>query len=169
MRRASYALVFATTVMALGAGGLLAFRRLEAEAEAARAANISLAPAVEEPADTAPFLPIAHDPEAYAKYAAEDATWRRTHARRYTLAELRARGDGTRSPRQQMQDLVYEYRRSGQQGRAIAALERWVDRNPRDQESLLMLARMLNENGRNAAAVERYRQLLAMKQRGLAE
>ena len=36
MKRASYVMVFGITVLALGAGGLLAFRRLEAEAEAAR-------------------------------------------------------------------------------------------------------------------------------------
>ena len=169
MKRASYAMVFGITVLALGAGGLLAFRRLEAEAEAARLANINLAPAVDQTTDTTPFVPIAQDSALYAALAGDDAKWRRIHARRYTLTELRARGNGTRSPREQMQDLVYEYRRSGQHGRAIAALEKWVDRNPRDHDSLLMLARMLNEYGRKDAAVERYRQLLAMKQGGFAE
>ena len=36
-------------------------------------------------------------------------------------------------------------------------LERWVARNPADEQKLLELARMLNENGRSADAGKRIR------------
>ena len=169
MKRVSYALIFSLAILGLGMGGLLAFRRLEADAEAARAASAALAAAPVEAPSSEPFVPIAHERADYAKYAAEDARWRERHAHQYTLRELRERGDGTRSPRELMQDRVFEYKRRGQHARAIADLERWVARNPRDQQSLLALARLLNETGRNADAVVRYRQLLSIKQRNAEE
>jgi Flp pilus assembly protein TadD len=75
------------------------------------------------------------------------------------------RGDGSRSPRELLQDRVYENTRRGNHAQAIADLERWVARHPNDERALLSLARLLNETGRNAEAVVRYRQLLDLKQR----
>lgn len=169
MKRVSYALAFSLAITGLSGGGVMAFRRLEADAEAARAASAALAAAPVERPRSGAFVPIAHEASEYAKYAAEDARWRARHARAYTLRELRERGDGTRSPRQLMQDRVYEYQRRGQDARAVAELERWIARNPGDQQTLLELARLLNETGRNADAVVRYRQLLVLKQRNAEE
>ena|SRR5688572_6287056 len=169
MKRASYAAVFSLAILGLSGGGVMAFRRLEADAAAARAASVALAATPVEPPRSGEFVPVAREPAEYARYAAEDARWRARHARPYTLRELRERGDGTRSPRQLMQDRVYEYTRRGQDARAVAELERWVARNPTDQQTLLELARLLNETGRNDAAVARYRQLLVLKQRNAEE
>jgi hypothetical protein len=165
MKRASYACVFSFAVLTLSIGGLMAFRRLEAETEAAHAASVARAVMPAHKPSPKPFVPITPDPAEYEKYAAEDARWRRENARPYTLAELRARGDGTRSPREQMHDRVFEYQRRGQRARAIAELERWVTRNPRDPQAMLTLARLLNESGREGDAVLRYRQLLVMQER----
>jgi tetratricopeptide (TPR) repeat protein len=165
MNRGWYACFFLLAVLALSVGGLFAFRRLEANAKAARAANAAFAfraqdgvPAVRT------FTPIARKPQDYARFEAEDADWRQRNARQFTLSELRARGDGTRSPRESLQDRVYEHTRRGNRARAIAELERWVARYPDDERALLSLARLLNEAGRNADAITRYRQLLAIKQ-----
>ena len=165
MKRASYAAAFTLAVASLSLGGLMAFRRLEANAAAARAAAVGPATeSVPTPASALlPFTPVAPDPTEYAKYAEEDARWRARHARQYSLNELRIRGDGTRSQREVMEDRVYAYTRRGNYRRAIAELEGWVERQPRDQQALLELARMLSDNGRNADAVARYRQLLAVK------
>lgn len=94
--------------------------------------------------------------------AAHDSAWRREFARHYTLAELRARGDGRRTPRQQMQDRVFAHTRAGNRGAAIREVEAWVRANPRDADALLWLARMLNEAGRSGESVRRYRQALAV-------
>lgn len=97
---------------------------------------------------------------------AADETWRTENARQYTLAELRARGDGRRTPRQQMQDRVFAGTRAGNRSGAIRELERWVRSNPRDADALLWLARLLNESGRSAESVRRYRQALGVVRGG---
>ena len=110
-------------------------------------------------------LARAAEPVALPKFAdvfAADEAWRRAHARQYTLAELRARGDGRRTPRQQMQDQVFASTRAGNRAAAIRALERWVRSNPRDADALLWLARLLNESGRSTESVRRYRQALGV-------
>lgn len=107
----------------------------------------------------APVAPTAAD---YARFAAADAAWRRDSAHEYSLAELRARGDGRRTPREAMQDRVFELTSRGDRARATAELERWVRAHPRDRDALLSLARLLNEAGRTDDAIARYRQLLSL-------
>jgi Flp pilus assembly protein TadD len=104
----------------------------------------------------------ASPPPSFAEVFAADEAWRVENARQYTLAELRARGDGRRTPRQQMQDRVFASTRAGNRPAAIRELERWVRSNPRDTEALLWLARLLNESGRSAESVRRYRQALGI-------
>ena len=160
MTRFGYAILFALAVLSLTIGSLLAFRHIESLARAEReAAALTNWPMDSVPAHK-PFTPIAASPAEYAKFESEDAEWRRRNARQYTLSELRARGDGRRTAREAMQDRVYEYKRRGDRARAIAELEGWIRRNPRDQSALLSLARLLNESGRSNEAIARYRQLL---------
>ena len=78
------------------------------------------------------------------------------------MAEIRALGDGTRSPRQALDDRVYLYVKRGENDRAIGELERWIAKHPRDEDAILWLARMLRENGRTEEAVARYRQLISI-------
>jgi Flp pilus assembly protein TadD len=99
-----------------------------------------------------------------ARYAAADRAWRERHAQQYTIAELRARGDGKRTAREAMQDRVFKLTSGGDRAGAIAQLEQWVGGHPRDAESLLALARLLNEAGRTDDAVARYREILALRQ-----
>ena len=166
MIRTWYACFFALAVVVLVAGGISAFRHLDAIANAARLTDT---PGVSSPPDSTPlprkFAPIAPTPADYARYQAEDAAWRQRNARQFSLSELRARGDGTRTGREALQDRVYEYTRSGNRARAIAELEQWVARHPADQHALLWLARLLNETGRSDDAIIRYRQMLAAQQR----
>jgi len=99
---------------------------------------------------------------SFADVQAADAAWRLANAREYSLAELRKRGDGRRTAREAMQDRVFSAQRTGNRGRAITELERWVRANPRDADALLSLARLLNESGRSEESVKRYRQVLAV-------
>ena len=99
------------------------------------------------------------------RLAAEDRAWRERNARPVTVAELRQRGDGTRTPRQALDDRVFRYTQQGNRAAAIDELERWVKVNPRDEDALLSLARLLKEEGRTDASIARYRQLLALQKR----
>jgi tetratricopeptide (TPR) repeat protein len=166
MTRIGYAALFALAVVGLSAGGISAFRHLDSLARAAEQTPPPTAwPQDSVPADK-PFAPIAASAAEYAKYAAEDAEWRKRNARQYTLSEIRARGDGRRSARDALQDRVYAYMRSGERTRAIRELENWLKQNPRDRAALLWLARLLNESGRSDDAISRYRQLLGSGQAG---
>lgn len=170
MKRAWYACFFALAVIALGAGGLIAFGGLESMiANAARVASAEVAWPQDSVAVSRPFVPIAPDADEYARYEAEDAAWRARNARQFTLSELRARGDGRRTAQDSLHDRVYEYTRRGERARAIAELERWMARNPDDEQALLSLARLLNETGRNADSIMRYRELLALMERSGGE
>jgi hypothetical protein len=165
MTRIGYATLFALAVVGLTFGGISAFRHLDAVARARLDQDVTTWPQDSVPADK-PFLPIAASAAEYAKYAAEDAAWRSRNAREYTLTELRARGDGKRTPREVLQDRVYELTRHGDRGRAISELKGWVKKNPRDRDALLWLARLLNESGRSDDAISVYRQLLGNEEAG---
>jgi len=161
-----YALLFACSVVCLTAGTLVTFNHITIAGLTVVLPDTSKVPV----ADTLPALQVATPltPTAadYARFADDDREWRRTHARQYTIAELRARGDGKRTPRDSVQDRVFAFVRSDQPDRAINELERWVSAHPTDRELLLSLARLLSEQGRSDAAVGRYRQVLALRPRG---
>lgn len=159
-----YALVFLFAAIALTAGTIAAFTHISSAslASASVAPPPPLADTVPAAGVATPVMPSAAD---FARYAAADRAWRERHARQYTISELRARGNGKRTAREAMEDRVFLLTRRGDRAGAIAELERWVGGHPRDQTSLLDLARLLNEAGRTNEAVARYRELLALRDR----
>jgi len=155
-------MVFTLTIVFLTIAAVASYGRIGA-ATLARESTITPVESVVSVAYTPPRpIPTAAD---YERYAEEDKAWRAKNAREFTLAELRARGDGKRSARQALDDRVFALAKRGERSRAINELERWVDSHPRDRSALLSLARMLRETGRNDAAVARYRQLLSLDKR----
>src|SRR5215471_7409768 len=125
-----YALFFALSVIGLTAGALLTFNHISVTSLSTVAVDSSAPPAADTlptPGVVTPVVPTTAD---YARYATADQVWRDTFARPYTLAELRARGDGKRTARDSVQDRVFSYVRAGQRPRAIADLERWVAAHP---------------------------------------
>ena len=157
MSRARYPLVFIAAVFVLTAATLVSYRRI--------GGSLTRSPTSGRwPGDSAPEKPPLVIPTIadYERFAASDSAWRAENARQYTVAELRARGDGTRSPREILDDRVYTLTKRGDTRGAVRALESWVARHPRDKTALLTLARMLRESGRNDAAVARYRQILSL-------
>ena len=160
MKRFRYSLLFAGLSAALTIAALASYRAISAIATGRDDPSLTW------PEDTLPTREarqVAVPAKAYAALAAADSSWRAQYAREYTLDELRARGDGRRTPRQAMQDRVYRYTRAGNRARAIRELERWVESKPRDADALLSLARLLNEVGRSREAIPRYRQALALE------
>lgn len=158
-----YALAFLLAVVGLTAAAVATFVHISS------VSIVAAAPGAGPVADTVPraevrtpAVPTAAD---YARYAEADRLWRERNARPYTIAELRARGDGRRTPREAMQDRVFELTRRGDRSGAIVELERWVRGHSRDEQSLLSLARLLNEVGRTSDAVSRYREILALHNR----
>jgi tetratricopeptide (TPR) repeat protein len=164
MSRVRYPLFFILAVVLLTVATLSAYGRIGAAASSRAKASRTTWPgdtaAVQAPAFA---IPTRAD---YERYAEADKAWRQQNAREFTLAELRARGDGRRSEREALDDRVYALTKRGSPQRAISELERWVARHPRDKSALLSLARLLRENGRADAAVARYRQLLALENQG---
>ena len=161
-----YAVYFALSIIALTTGALLAFDHISpSDAIAVPMVPLSqpTADTMPAPATATPANPTAAD---YARFADADREWRATHARQYTIAELRARGDGKRSARDSVQDRVFALMQGGQRRLAIGELERWVAKHPGDRELLLSLARLLTEDGRSDAAIARYRQLLSLRRAG---
>jgi Flp pilus assembly protein TadD len=157
-----YALAFLLVAACLTAGAVATFAHIStASLISTSATNQLAADTVPSPEVATPVAPTAAD---YARYAEADRVWRETHARPYSIAELRARGNGKRSPREVMQDHVFNLTRHGDRTGAIRELEQWVGGHPRDRESLLSLARLLNEVGRTNDAVVRYREILALGQ-----
>src|SRR5258705_166461 len=156
MKRFRYSFLFAGLSAALTIAALASYRAISPIATGRDAPSLTW------PDDTLPTREarlVAVPARAYAALAAADSSWRAQYAREYTLDELRARGDGRRTPRQAMQDRVYRYTRAGNRARAIGELERWLESNPRDADALLSLARLLNEAGRSKEAIPRSRQL----------
>lgn len=158
-----YALAFLFVVVGLTAAAVATFVHISS------VAIVGPTPGAGPVADTlsraevaTPAVPAAAD---YARYAEVDRLWRERNARQYTIAELRARGNGRRTPREAMQDHVFDLTRRGDRSGAIVELERWVRGHPRDEQSLLSLARLLNEVGRTSDAVSRYREILALRNR----
>lgn len=162
--RLRYPVSFALVVVALTAGALAAYGRISG------AFLILTTPPGPTAADSSSRAPAQRYAPAsaadYERFADEDSVWRERNARAYTLAEIRARGDGRRSPRQAMQDRVFRHTREGERGAAISELERWVASNPRDEAALLSLARLLAQAGRTDASVARYRQVISLQERG---
>lgn len=156
-----YALAFLLAAIALTVGTIATFAHISSVSLAsASAANTQLtADTVPSPEVATPVTPTAAD---YARYAAADRAWRASNARQYTIAELRSRGNGKRTPREAMQDSVFNLTRQGDRAGAVKQLERWVAAHPRDREALLSLARLLNEVGRTNDAVARYREILSL-------
>lgn len=161
MIRFRYALSFILSVLLLTASALFVFTRISAGASAPKSAVP--APAEQTLSNAAELIaPSAAD---YARFASEDRAWREKHARELSADEWRARGDGRPTPRQRMQDRVYQATRAGSRAAAIRELESWVAANPRDKEALLSLARLLNEVGRRNDSLKRYRQVIALGER----
>ena len=155
-----YALIFLVSAVGLTFGTIASYRQISRIALARDSVQLPPADTLGQEAVDSPIMPTAAD---YAKFDSVDREWRAQNARAYTLAELRARGDGRRTPRESMQDRVFMYSRRGDRAKAIAELERWLRVNPRDREAVLSLARLLNESGRTTEAIARYRQLLGSR------
>lgn len=157
MSRARYPLLFTMAVVVLTAATLVSYGGIGGMTRAAKTIG-------RWPGDSAPEHPLLVIPTRadYERFAASDSAWRARNARQYSVAELRARGDGTRSDRELLEDRVYVLTKRGDIKGAVSALERWVARHPRDRSALLSLARLLREDGRTDASVARYRQLLSL-------
>jgi tetratricopeptide (TPR) repeat protein len=155
-----YALAFLVSAIALTFGTVASYRQISRAAMARDSVQLPPADTLGQEAVISPIMPTAAE---YARFDSVDRVWRAENARAYTLAELRARGDGRRTPREAMQDRVFMSTRRGDRAKAIVELERWLRANPRDREATLSLARLLNESGRTAEAIARYRQLLGSR------
>lgn len=155
-----YALAFLLAAVCLTAGAVATFVHISS------VSIVAAEPSAGPVADTVPSsevaTPVAPTATDYARYAEADRAWRDRHAHPYTIAELRARGDGKRTPREAMQDHVFKLTQHGDRAGAITELEHWTRDHRRDEESLLALARLLNEVGRTNDAVARYREILAL-------
>lgn len=157
-----YALCFALSIVGLTAAALATFDHISITAAASAPVDSLAQPSADTlptPGVVTPPSPTAAD---YARFADSDQIWRDTYARPYTVAELRARGDGRRTSRDSVQDRTFRFVQAGQRARAIVELERWVRSHPSDRELLLSLARLLSEEGRSDDAIGRYRQILAL-------
>src|SRR4051794_37936508 len=114
-----YAVVFALSIICLTAGAMVAFDHISVTAARVTTPDSLAQPTADtlpSPTVRTPATPSAAD---YARYAEADRAWRQENAREYTLAELRARGDGKRTARDSVQDRVFAYVKSGQRRRAI--------------------------------------------------
>lgn len=158
-----YAMAFLLAALVLTTGAVATFVHISSVSlVAAQPTGQPVADTLPGPVVATPPTPTAAD---YARYAEADKLWRERHAKQYTISELRARGNGKRTPREAMEDRVFMLIRRGDRAGAIVQLEQWVRLHPRDKQSLLSLARLLNEVGRTSDAVARYREILALHDR----
>ena len=162
MNHLKYAFFLALAIVGLTAVALLAFGRISSATLSDSATGTVDAVAVAEHSAVPELVDSAAIRERLAE---EDRAWRERNARPVTVAELRARGDGRRTPRQALDDRVFLLTRQGKRAAAIVELDRWVKTNPRDEEALLALARLLKEEGRTDESIARYRQLLDLQKR----
>lgn len=158
-----YGLAVAIAAVALPVAAIFAFLSLDAPRPTSAAA---LPPA--DPNDVAFVVRRADEIRpsrvAYRRFAQADSLWRARE--RAVLQTTTSAGAVWRpSARQQVRDRVYGLVRRGDLATAITVLEAWVDRHPQDRESLLDLARLLNQAGRYDASIARYRQLIARRGR----
>jgi tetratricopeptide (TPR) repeat protein len=160
MSRARYPLLLILAVVLLTVATLSAYGRIGAAAS--RRSSASSRPWPGDSVVRSPLLSVPTRAD-YERYSEPDKAWRQQNARQFSIAELRARGDGRRSEREALEDRVYALTRRGDRHGAVRELERWVARHPRDKSALLSLARLLRESGRTDAAVARYRQLLSLQ------
>jgi tetratricopeptide (TPR) repeat protein len=160
-----YAVLFALSVICLTTGTLVTFDHISVVAPPAQVDTLArpTADTLPTPEVVTPVVPTSAD---YARFADADRQWRDKNARQYTVAELRARGDGKRTARDSVQDRVFRLVQDNERDQAISELERWVSAHPTDSDLLLSLARLLSEAGRSDAAIGRYRQILALHRRG---
>lgn len=162
MSRVRYPLLFILSVVLLTVATLSAYGRIGAAASRRAAAIAAPLPSDSIVKVTLISVPTRAD---YERYSAADKAWREQNARQFSIAELRARGDGRRSARQALDDRVHMLTRRGDKQGAVRELERWISSHPRDKDALLRLARLLRESGRTDASVARYRQLLSLQGR----
>jgi tetratricopeptide (TPR) repeat protein len=159
--RTRYETAFALTAAVLAVGALFAFSQLGLRSRARDATPRwrSSGGVITRGSDEHALIgsrAIAATEADYRRFAAEDAAWRRRHAQLPDLFALRRRA---------LEERLYVLNRSGRRGDAIAELERWTSRYPRDREAVLWLARLLREAGRTNESLARYRQVLALGER----
>lgn len=162
MIRDRYAMLFSLGIVILTAGAAYAYNQLGATPTRTM---LVLPPSSGEPVQVGVDRAIVPSAEDYRRFAADDAAWRRKNARLLTADEYRARGDWRTPERQALDDRVFALTKRGESAKAIAELERWVARYPRDSEALLDLARLTNQVGRNDESLRWYREVLALKER----
>ena len=160
--RTRYETAFALTTAALAAAALFAFSRLgTASRRDDDGATWRLsAGAIARSSDDRAFggaRAIAAREADYQRFAAEDAAWRRQHARMPDIFVLKRRA---------VEQRVYALTRAGRRANAIAELEGWTASHPRDREALLWLARLLRQAGRTSESLARYRQVLSLGEGG---
>src|SRR5438045_9380913 len=103
-----YAVVFGLSALALTLGTIASFRQISRNAITRDSLMLPPADTLTGDASAAPVMPARAE---YARFDSVDRAWRAGHAHAYTLAELRARGDGRRTPRELMEERVYNYSR----------------------------------------------------------
>ena len=162
MIRDRYAMLFSLGIVILSTGAAYAYSHLGATPTRSM---LVLPPSSGEPVKVDVDRAIVPSLEDYRRFAADDAAWRRRNARLLTADEYRARGDWRTPERQALDDRVFALTRRGENAKAIAELERWVAKHPRDTEALLDLARLTNQVGRNDESIRWYREVLALKER----
>lgn len=162
MIRDRYAVLFSAGIILLTTGAAYAYSQLGATP---KATLLALPPVSGVPVKSTADRAIAPSAADYRAFASEDAAWRARHAKLLSVDEYRARGEWRTPERQALDDRVFALRKRGEHAKAVAELERWVQRHPRDVDAMLDLARLTNQLGRNAESLRWYREVLALQER----